>query len=281
MTKLIDHRYGKARVRVLKILRAGPVHTLKDLTVKVLLRGDFASSYTSGDNSKVVATDTIKNTVNVLAHQHLGDEIEPFAITLGQHFVTRYPQVETAEIEVAEKKWDRLSIEGEPHPHAFAAGSNAQCFTRAVCTSAAVHLASGIRDLLILKSTGSGFEKYPRDEFTTLPETADRILATTFSATWHFSRLLDTHAAANETILAAMLKIFAQNYSPSAQTTLFQMGDAALAACPQIDRLEMAMPNKHCLLLNLAPFGLPNANETFVPTDEPHGQIEATVVRDE
>ena len=281
MAKLTGHRYGKARVRVMKILREGPIHTLKDLEVAAYLNGDFASSYTSGDNSKVVATDTIKNTINVFAKEHLGEEIERFGLTLGEHFLTRYEQVREAEIQISERRWERLTVDGAPHPHSFAAGPEGRGFTRITCSNSEKTIRSGVRDLVILKSTGSGFENYPRDEFTTLPETADRILATSFSATWTFKDQPDHYGRANEAILSAMLKVFANNYSPSAQTTLFQMGEAALAACAEISKLDLAMPNKHCLLINLAPFGLENKNEVFVPTDEPHGDITATVARDD
>jgi urate oxidase len=281
MAKLTGHRYGKARVRVMKILRDGPVHTLKDLDVAAYLRGNFASSYTSGDNTKVVATDTIKNTINVFAKQHLGEEIERFGLILGEHFLTRYEQVQESEIQISERRWDRLTVDGKPHPHSFAAGSEGRMFTRVSCSASDKTIRSGIRDLVILKSTGSGFENYPKDEFTTLPETADRILATSFSATWTFKDQPDHYGRANEAILSAMLKVFANNYSPSAQTTLFQMGEAALATCPEISQLDLAMPNKHCLLINLTPFGLENKNDVFVPTDEPHGDITATVMRDE
>jgi urate oxidase len=281
MAKLTGHRYGKARVRVMKILREGPVHTLKDLEVAAYLSGDFASSYTSGDNSNVVATDTIKNTINVFAKQHLGEEIERFGLILGEHFLSRYEQVREAEIQISERRWERLTVDGAPHPHSFAAGGEGRGFTRVTCGDSGKTIRSGVRDLVILKSTGSGFENYPRDEFTTLPETADRILATSFSATWTFKDQPDHYGRANDTILGAMLKVFANNYSPSAQTTLFQMGEAALAACPEISKLDLAMPNKHCLLINLAPFGLENKNEVFVPTDEPHGDITATVARDD
>ena len=147
------------------------------------------------------------------------------------------------------------------------------------CIEAAKTIRSGIRDLVILKSTDSGFENYPKDEFTTLPETADRILATSFSATWTFKDQPDHYGRANEAILSAMLRIFANSYSPSAQTTMFQMGEAALSACAEISTIDLAMPNKHCLLINLAPFGLENKNEVFVPIDEPHGDIVATVAR--
>jgi urate oxidase len=281
MAKLTAHRYGKARVRVVKVLRDGPVHMLKDLEVAARLKGDFESSYTSGDNTKVVPTDTIKNTINVFARQHLGPEIERFGMILGEHFVTRYPQVDEAQIEISERRWDRLAVDGKPHPHSFQAGSEGRMFTQVTCERTAKTVRSGIRDLVILKSTESGFENYPIDEFTTLPETADRILATSFSSTWTFKEQPADYNRANDAILSAMLNVFANNYSPSAQTTLFQMGEAALAACPEISELDLAMPNKHCLLINLAPFGLENKNEVFVPTDEPHGDIVATVARHE
>lgn len=279
MPKLIAHRYGKARVRLLKILHDGAVHRIKDLQVAALLEGDFAASYTSGDNSKVVPTDTIKNTVNVLAKQQLGDELEQFAILLGDHFLERYAQVEQARIDISVHEWRRMKIDGKPHPHSFVSGGESKMFTHVICSRQSHAVQSGIRDLLILKSTGSGFENYPKDEFTTLPETADRILATSFSGAWTFEKLPTDCGKTNESILSAMLKVFAETYSPSAQTTLFQMGEAALAACAHISCIDLAMPNKHCLLIDLSPFGLENKNEIFIPTDEPHGQIEVSVAR--
>lgn len=279
--RLNAHQYGKGRVRVAKILRDGKTHTIKEVNVSVMLEGDFETSYTApaGDNSKVVATDTMKNTVNVLAKEQLGEEIELFAVFLGQHFLERYEQVHTARIEVAERDWRRMEVDGKPHPHSFAAGSDAKRFTRVVANRKSQKVESGIRDLVILKSTGSGFEKYPKDEFTTLPETADRILATSFSATWAYEKKPASYREANDKILSAMLKEFANNYSPSAQTTLFEMGTAALETCSEISRIELAMPNKHYLPINLAPFGRENNNDVFTPTDEPHGQIEAVITR--
>ncbi len=278
--KLLSNRYGKARVRVMKILRHGPTHTVREIDAAVLLTGDFAAAYTSADNSKVVATDTIKNTVNVLAQEHLGAETERFALTLTRHFLARYEQVESASAEIFTKDWQRLQVEGQPHAHSFRAGSDAKMWTRVVCRRDAEEIQSGVRDLVILKSTGSGWEGYPRDEFTTLPETNDRILATSFDATWTWSSAPQNYNAANEAILAAILAAFANEYSPSAQASVFRMGTAALHACPEISRIDMTMPNKHYLLLNLKPFGLDNHNEMFVPTDEPHGQIEGSVVRE-
>jgi urate oxidase len=280
MAKLTNHRYGKSRVRLLKLFRRGDMHTIKEIEVGAMLNGDFATSYTAGDNTKVVPTDTIKNTINVLAKEHLGEEIERFALILSEHFLKRYQQVRATEIEIAERGWNRLQIDGRSHPHSFRARDEAIKFTRVVGSRDTQTVQSGIRNLKILKSTGSGFENYPKDELTTLPETADRILATSFSATWTYAKPPERYDKTHDVILDAMLRIFAESYSPSAQTTLFQMGDAALAACTEVSRIDLAMPNKHYLIINLSPFGLENKNEVFVPTEEPHGQIEASVARD-
>jgi urate oxidase len=279
MAKLLGHRYGKAKVRVLKILRDGPVHRIKDISVATLLSGDFETSYTAGDNTKVVPTDTIKNTINVLAKQDLGDEIERFAAAVCDHFLKRYHQVAEVNVVIEERDWQRMNVDGKAHPHSFIGGASSRSFVEAVATGQSRTIHSGVRDLLILKSTASGFENYPKDEFTTLRETSDRILATSFSARWKFDRLPENCRSANDAIMSSMLKIFAENYSPSAQTTLFQMGEAALTACSEISQINLEMPNKHCLLIDLMPFGMPNKNEVFVPTDEPHGQIEAMVLR--
>ncbi|PYK30030.1 MAG: urate oxidase [Verrucomicrobia bacterium] len=283
MPKLNSHRYGKARVRVAKILRSKDRQSIVEIDVAAMLEGDFESSYTAaaGDNTKVVPTDTIKNTINILAKEKLSEEIEPFAIALGEHFVKRYQQVRSARIEISERDWRRMDIDGKPHPHSFAAGSDAKMFTRVVCARDSQTVESGVRDLVILKSTGSGFENYPKDEFTTLPETPDRILATSFSATWSYAKAPSSYRDRNDKMMAAMLKVFANNYSPSAQTTLFEMGTAALETCSEISRIELAMPNKHYLPIDLSKFGRENKNEVFTPTDEPHGQIEAVVTRDE
>ncbi|MGH8164294.1 MAG: factor-independent urate hydroxylase [Rhodanobacteraceae bacterium] len=281
MAKLNAQQYGKERVRVLKILRDGPLHTLREIEVSALLAGDFESSYTAGDNSKVVLTDTIKNTINALAKEDLGAEVEPFVLVLGRHFLESYEQVKKATIEILERRWTRMEIGGEPHPHSFEASSETRPFTRAICTADASPVDCGIRDLVILKSTGSGFENYPKCKYTTLPETPDRILATSLSGTWHFAQTPPSYSAANEKILAAMKKVFAEKFSPSAQTTVFQMAEAALAVCPEISRVDLSMPNKHFIPINLAPLGLENRNEVFVPMEEPFGLIEASVTRDD
>jgi urate oxidase len=187
--------------------------------------------------------------------------------------------VSQAEIGLSERSWDRMIVEGQPHDHSFVQHSSARPVARVVCSRAGSRVESGIEDLLILKSTGSGFEGFMKDKYTTLAESADRVLATRLKAVWSYDRQPANHTETNRHILETMLSVFAAKYSPSVQVTLFQMGEAALRIAPEISSVTLAMPNKHYLLANLAPFGLDNPNEIFVPTDEPHGQIEATVSR--
>ena len=278
--KLATHQYGKQRVRVMKIIREGSIHTIKELTIGVALQGDFETSYTAGDNSLVVATDTMKNTVTALAKDNLGTQTEKFLAFLGHHFVNKYSQVETAIINSKERVWKRMEISGAPHPHSFSANDSSILFSEFTLTRTGFSAVSGIDNLLLLKSTESSFVDYPRCEFTTLPETTDRVLATSLKATWKWVSEPEDYSAANQEIIAAMLVPFANNHSPSAQTTLFQMGTAALETCPNISEIHIAMPNKHYLLTPLEKFGLENNNEIFLPIDEPHGQIEATITRD-
>ncbi len=277
--KLIHHRYGKARIRVLKVLRAGKIHSLKELDVSVLLAGDFDASYTQADNTLVVATDSMKNTVNVFAKKFLGAETEAFGVRLAEHFLKTYRHVSRVEIGLAEHCWSRLSPGRKAHAHSFAETGAARPFAKIIATREGIEIESGIEDLLILKSTGSGFKNFLRDEFATLPDTSDRIFATKLKATWTYAKKPKSHSVTNGKILDAMLAAFAKNFSPSVQVTLFEMGEAALRAAKEISKIHIAMPNKHNLLINLKPFGLENKNELFTPTDDPHGQIEGTVAR--
>ena len=277
--KLLSQNYGKSRVRVLKVLKDGATHTIKELSVRVALEGDFDASYTAADNALVVPTDTVKNTINVLAHDHLGSDTEPFARCLADHFLRRYAQVQKVRVKIEERLWDRLPVHGTPHPHSFSQANRACPFVHLTQDADSSLMTSGVRDLIVLKSTASGFEGYPKCEFTTLPETADRIFATAIEATWQWSAEPASYQTANTELIAAMLKPFAENYSPSVQATIWEMGQAALNACPHIAQITLALPNLHCLLLNLQAFGRDNPNVTFVPTDEPHGQIEATIAR--
>ena len=277
--KLIHHNYGKAKVRVLKVMRAGKIHSVKELDVQVMLQGNFNASFTQADTRLVVATDSVTNTINVFAKKHLGTETESFGSLLAEHFLKTYKHVSRVEVTLTEHCWARVNVNGKPHAHSFSEKSAAKPLAKIVSTRKGSVVESGIEELFVLKSTASAFENFLTDEFRTLPDASDRIFATKLKATWRYSKPPKSYAVANVKILDAMLAVFAKNFSPSVQVTLFQMGEAALKAVKEISQIHIAMPNKHCLLMNLKPFGLENLNELFVPTDEPHGQIEGTIAR--
>lgn len=284
--RIVQHDYGKARVRVLKVRRRGDVHDVRELTVQVLAEGDFAETYVTGDNRRVLPTDTIKNTVYALARKESVDRIETFALALADHFLARHAPIQRVRVEIVERAWARITTrQGEhrlPHPHSFvAAGAESWVATVVRDRDALPVRHSGFDGLRVMKTTGSGFEGYARDEWTTLPETKDRILATEVVARWLWGDAPPADfAAANSAIRDAMLEVFANEYSPSVQNTLLLMGQAALDRCAQVREIRLSMPNLHANRVDLAPLGLDNPNEIFVPTDEPHGLIEATLARE-
>jgi urate oxidase len=279
--KLHSNQYGKAKVRVLKRLRNNDVHTFKELEVKIILEGTFDAAYTAGDNREVVATDTMKNTINVLAHEKLGLETEPFVVELTGHFLEKYPQVTGVQVDTEERVWEPMTVNGNHSPSSFFAVGNMRPTTRVTRSRNHIEINSGINGLVILKSTGSSFADFHRDEFTTLPETEDRLLATSLASQWLYRRKPADYRATNGQIVEAMLSAFGSKESPSVQASLYEMGKAALADCPEIERISLTMPNLHCLLIDLSPFHRKNENTLFVPTDAPQGWIEGTVGRGE
>lgn len=279
MATLGSNRYGKQKVRVLRKLIDGDRQSVVEISADVLLEGAFERSYLSDDNTQIVATDTCKNTIIALAHQHLGPCIEDFALVLGRHFLDRHTHVARVHLELREKRWDRLVIDGRPAPHSFHPSPLGEPFTRLVIARDGFELDSGVRGLLVLNSTNSAFVNFDRTEFTTLPDATDRILSTSMEAGWKFAAAGAGYRAANERVLAKLLEVFSQNFSPSVQRTLFEMGEAALAAAPEISEIALRMPNKHYFTANLSAFALENPNLTFLPQEEPHGEIEAVVRR--
>ena len=277
---LIRNQYGKGRVRIMRISRNGDTHAVSQLTVKAMIEGDFARAYTDGDNSTSVSTDTVKNVVNVVARENLSLANEPFCQAVAKRLLDSYPQVEKATVTAHETKWDRMSIDGKPHPHSFTLDSNGEPFATATMTrSGGSELASGIDSFTFMKSTQSGWAGYVKDPYTTIQETNDRMCATAMVASWKWMSMPSDYAMTNKKILDTALEVFASTYSPSVQSSLYRMGEAALAAVPEISEISMACPNIHYIPINLAPFGLDNNNQLFLPTDEPHGQIECTVAR--
>jgi urate oxidase len=271
------NRYGKSRVRVVKVRRAKEPHEIVDLTIDVHLEGDFAAVYVEGDNSPCVATDTMKNTVYALAREDAIAHVEEFAERLARHFRDK-PAVARARIEAREHRWDRVIVDGRSSPHAFVQAGGEQWTAVATCDEAGTTIVSGVTDLVVLKTTDSAFSGFPRDQYTTLPETDDRILATSITAAWQYGNRPRDYGV-REPIRRALVETFAVHDSRSVQHTLYAMGQAALAACADLSEITLTLPNRHHILVDLQPFGLDNPNEVFVATDQPFGLIEATVRR--
>jgi urate oxidase len=280
MATLAWNRYGKCRIRLVKVRRppaGSEPHEVVDLTLDVQLEGTFDKVYTEADNSSCLATDTMKNTVYAFARRDPIVHSEAFALALADHFIAQ-PAVSRARISCVEHIWERLTAGGRPHPHAFAQSGPEAWTTLVVRDSGGATIASGLANVVVLKTTDSAFAGFPRDRYTTLPETGDRILATSVSATWTY-RAASVDFNVREQIRAALLETFAAHDSQSVQHTLYAMAEAALAASDEIAEITLSLPNRHHLLVDLSPFGLDNPNEVFVATDQPFGLIEATVRR--
>jgi urate oxidase len=280
MARLGENRYGKSRVRLSRITRLNDRHEFNEWTAHVMLQGDFETSYTKADNSKVLPTDTMKNTVYYVARGSKASTIEDFACELGDYFLSNQPQVAKVDIQVQEKAWERMMVDGAPEATTFKMGGpEVQTAHAERERGGAWHVTSGVDGLTILKTTKSAFTGYIKDKLTTLKPATDRIFGTRATVTWEYAAAAPDYAAVRARILAALLKEFARHDSMSVQHTLFDMGKAALARAPEITRIRLSMPNLHHLLAELSPFGLDNPNHIFVPIDEPHGTIEATVER--
>jgi len=276
---LIKNRYGKGRVRVMRIHREGGRHEVSQLNIKAMVEGDFARAYTDADNSTSVSTDTIKNVVNIVARENTGLCAEELCQVLAKKYLDSYPQVTSVAVTAHETKWARLSFGGKPHPHSFILDSNGKPSVEVTATREGSALISGIDGFTFMKSTQSGWEGYVRDAYTTIPPTNDRMCATSMVASWKWSSKPASYPATNAKILDTLLEVFSTTYSASVQDSLYRMGEAALSAVPEISEISMACPNMHFIPMNLSTFGLDNNNDVFLPTDEPHGQIECTVGR--
>ncbi|MFJ6672354.1 factor-independent urate hydroxylase [Actinosynnema sp. NPDC091369] len=271
------NQYGKAENRLVTVTRDGAVHAIKDLTVSTSLRGDLADTHLTGDNSKVLATDTQKNTVYAFAKQAPVGEIEDFALRLGRHFVSTQEAITGARVLIDEHSWQRI----EGNDHSFVQAGNEKRTTAVTIDGDRAWVVSGVRDVVVLKSTGSEFHGFPRDEYTTLKETDDRILATSVTARWRYQGSDVDWADSFAEIRRLLLTTFAAKHSLSLQQTLYAMGEAVLRARPEVAEVRLSMPNKHHFAVDLSPFGLENDNEVFHAADRPYGLIEGSVLRDD
>ena len=283
MIELGPNRYGKSQIRLVKVTRGADRHTLRDLTVAIALEGDFEAAHVTGDNANVVATDTMKNTTYALAKDGLTGSIEAFGRQLAAHFLDN-PQVSRATASIREHGWRPIDTSAGPAPDAFVRGGELTRITKVEATADELAIEAGIEDLVVMKTTKSAFEGFPRDRFTTLPEASDRLMATKIRATWGYSAAASNDAAfdfdrAFETVRMMLLESFATHFSPSVQNSVWVMGSAILEAVVEVDWVHMALPNLHHWLVDLSPFDMTNDRELYIATTEPHGLIEATVRR--
>ena len=277
---ILHDNYGKSRVRLVKVARTSNRHELQNLTVNIALEGNFDAIHTKGDNSLCLPTDTMKNTVYALAGETQQIEnIEAFGRRLTDHFLKNNPQVSQVTIDIFEHGWKRMKFDGHEHDHSFVKGSGEKRTAKISASRDGVTIESGVEDLIVLKTTHSGFVGFIKDAFTTLPETTDRIFSTAIKATWRYS---NADAATDETfqkIRQTILKVFAEHDSLSVQHTLYAIGETILNDFPDVEEIAFSLPNIHCLPVDMTKFAQKNDNRIFVPTDEPHGLIEARLAR--
>lgn len=269
------NQYGKAEVHLVKVTKDGSKHSIEDVTITSQLRGDFLDAHIKGDNAHVVATDTQKNTILAFARDGVGSP-EAFMLRLADHFTSSFDWVSGGRWEAVSDGWARI----QGHDHSFVRQGPEQRTALVVADGADRHVLGGIRKLTVLKTTASGFEGFPRDRYTTLQETDDRILATDVAARWRYASTDVDFNAAYESVRGLLLEAFTERYSAALQATLFDMGKRVLEVHPEILEIRFSMPNKHHFVVDLSPFGLDNPNEVFYAADRPYGLIEATVVRE-
>lgn len=276
---LMAARYGKERVRVLRLARDGEHHVPRELTLSVMLTGAFDPAWTEGDNRACIATDSVKNIVNVTAARHPVLEAEAFVTAVARVLLETYPQITAVSIESEETRWLRHAVDGVPHGHTFTRDGNGFGFVGLAADRAGSTLRSGLRGFTFMKTTQSGWTGFVDDQYRTLPDTTDRIAATSMDATWSWAAMPADYGPANARILAILLRVFATTYSRGIQDSMYRMGEAALAEIPELADIAFVMPNKHYLPIDLRPFGLDQGCAVFLPTDEPYGRIEATIAR--
>jgi urate oxidase len=272
---LSDNQYGKAETRLVRVNRDGERHELTDLNVSVTLGGDLAGAHLTGDNSHVLPTDSQKNTVYALARERGIGQIEEFGLRLARHFVESQPTIDQARVHIEQYGWERVG------PHSFVRTGMETRTATVTYDGDRAWVVSGLSDLVLLNSTDSEFEGFIKDRYTTLPETKDRILATAVNARWRHASPDSDWVASYEGARDSLVQAFVDTYSRSLQQTLYAMGRRVLEHRPEVAEVRLSLPNKHHLLVDLAPFGLENPNEVFVATDRPYGLIEGTITRDD
>ena len=271
--------YGKSRVRLVQVSRRGDRHDIRDLTVAIAFEGDYDTSYTDGENQDVLPTDTMKNTVYALAARDRAGEPEAFGMNLGRHFIGRNPKLQRVHVDLVDHGWSHIADGTREHGQAFVRRGPEVRTARVTTDRGAVSVTAGIADLIIMKTSRSAFADFSRDEFTTLAETTDRLLATALTATWQYRETDIEFGPMFRTVRSALLDAFAVHDSLSVQHTLYAMGEVVLSTIDSVASISLEMPNRHHLPVDLTRFGMENRNEIFVATEEPYGLIKATLSR--
>jgi len=278
--RLGENNYGKQSVRVLRVARQESLHEIQELTLGIRFEGDFEAAHAQGDNRKVLPTDTMKNTVYALARQHPLESAEKFCLQLAEHFLSRNPQVSKVGVDAAEVLWLRLAVGEKPHAHTFTRAGGEQRTVSVAATRSGKTLRAGLRELTVLKTAQSAFEQFLRDEYTTLKEDRNRIFSTVISAEWLYEAEQLKFDSVWKGVRESLLKTFAEHESLSVQQTLYAMGEAVLEQFEAVREIHLSLPNKHYNLVDLSPFHMENPGMIFLPTDAPHGLIEATLRKD-
>ena len=280
MIELGANRYGKAAIRLVRVVRGEGPHRLRDLTIAIALEGDFTAAHVDGDNALVVATDTMKNTAYAFAKRYLDASLESYGRALADHFLG-FEQVDRTSVSIREHGWTPIPTPRGPANDAFMRAGSGTRVATIVAGLGGTTIEAGTEDLVVMKTAKSAFSGFPRDEYTTLLETEDRIMATKVTAIWRYGSPDLASDELHAAVQATLLDVFADHHSPSVQTSIWLMARAILERHAEVDEVRMALPNLHHWRVDLAPFGMDNDNEIFVATTEPHGLIEATVRRGE
>lgn len=278
--QLSNYAYGKTGVRLVKVERHDNGHRdLKDVDVSIQVFGCFEASFSKGDNRSVLPTDTMKNTVYVLARQKPLGEIEEFGMRLAKHFLARNSHFSRVRIGISERLWQRIGKDSEAQASAFH-GAGEESRTAVIdSTRDETRIQSGIADLLMLKTSCSAFENFMRDEYTTLRDARDRLLCSRVNVEWLCNSSTQNFGVTWKAVRKTLLECFAAHDSHSVQHTLYAMGGAVLEQHLEVSEIRLSMSNRHCLLVDLSLFHLENPNEIFMPVEEPSGLMEATLKR--
>jgi urate oxidase len=278
--RLGENSYGESRVRLLRVARQEGRHDIRELTISIRFEGEFESAHTKGDNAKILPADTMKNAVYALARQHSVEPVEEFGLHLMDQFVTYNAQVSRVHVSIEETLWARLPLGGKPHASAFTRRGDERRTAVLTGTREGTTIRSGIRNLVVLKTSNAQFGKFMRDPFTTLKEEENQVLATVIEADWLYPTEEVEFGPVWHGVRQMLLETFAEHKTLSLQHTLYAMGEAVLNNFDNIREIHLSLPNKHFDLIDLDPLGMDNPSAVFLPSEEPQGSIKATLRKD-